>query len=647
MQIRVKLHDGKIVNAEKGIKISELAKKISSKLSYEGIAAKVNGKLVDFNTKLNEDCELEIILPESKEGLEIIRHSCSHVMAQAILRLFPDAQLTIGPVIEDGFYYDIFTHNSFSPEDLKKIEEEMRQIINEDQPFERVELPIEDVLNLYLDNQFKQEIIDELRKEGHKIISVYYNRKTNKSPANAKEFYDMCTGPHLPSTGKIKAFKLLKVSSAYWRGNSNNPQLQRIYGTAFANKKDLDEYLKKIEEAEKRDHRKLGKELNLIMINDMAPGMIFFLPKGFIIRQELENFIREEQRKRNYQEVRTPVILNEKLWHISGHIDHYRENMYFTKIDEQSYAIKPMNCPGHMLIFKNQARSYRELPLRISEMGHVHRHELSGVITGMVRVRSFVQDDSHIFVSKEQIEDEVLNVIELVKYVLNVFNFEYHAELSTRPEKFMGDLETWNYAEEALKKSLERANLKYQINEGDGAFYGPKIDFKVKDAIGRVWQLSTIQLDFQMPKRFELTYEGKDGKLHTPIVIHRAIFGSFERFIGILIEHYAGKFPVWLSPTQIAILPISDEYLDYAKKLNEIFREKNFRTLLNDKQETINAKIRDAQLEKIPFMLVIGKKEKETGILTIRERTGKQYELSVEDFVVKVEEMIRFKKNLE
>ncbi|MCX8166283.1 MAG: threonine--tRNA ligase [Candidatus Micrarchaeota archaeon] len=647
MHVNVKLPDGKLIKVEKGIRIIDLAKQISNKLAYEGIVARMNNKLVDMSTMITEDSELEILLPDSKEGLETIRHSCSHVMAQAILRLYPDAQLTIGPVVEDGFYYDIYLTHNFTPEDLKKIEQEMENIIKEDQPFERVELAIDDVINLYLDNQFKQEIIEELRKDGHKMISVYYNRKTNKSPTNAKEFYDMCTGPHVPSTGRIKAFKLMKVAAAYWRGDAKNQQLQRIYGTAFASKKDLEDYVKRIEEAEKRDHRKLGKELNLIMMHEFAPGMIFFLPKGFIIRQELENFIREEQKKRNYQEVRTPIILNEKLWHISGHIQHYKENMYFTNIDEQSYAIKPMNCPGHMLIFKNQARSYRELPLRISEMGLVHRHELSGVLTGMVRVRSFVQDDSHIFIAKEQIEEEVLNVINLVKTVLEVFNFEYHAELSTRPEKFMGDLETWNYAEQALKNSLEKAQLKYTINEGDGAFYGPKIDFKVKDAIGRVWQLSTIQLDFQMPKKFELNYEGKDGKQHTPIVIHRAVFGSFERFIGILIEHYSGKFPVWLSPVQIALLPISDEYLDYAKELEKKFKDKGFRVVLNDKQETINAKIRDAQLEKIPYMLVIGKKEKETHRLTVRERNGKQYELEEEEFVNKIELMIKQKKNIE
>ncbi|MFN3909823.1 MAG: threonine--tRNA ligase [Candidatus Anstonellaceae archaeon] len=643
MVIEVKIKNGKTLRVQKGTESIEIAKEL--KLDIKKIVGlKINGKAKDLRYKLGEDCEVEFLSIESNEGLEILRHSCAHVMAQAILRLYDDAKLTIGPVVEDGFYYDIYRQTPFDLEDISKIEKEMQKIIEEDQPFERVEVSKQKALEIYKNNKYKVEIISELEeKEGQKI-SIYYNRKTAKSPKDAKEFFDLCTGPHVPSTSYIKAFKILKIAGAYWRADAKNDQLQRIYGTCFASKEELDKYLKRLEQAAERDHRKVGKELNLIMFSEMAPGMVFFLPDGMTIRNELENYLREEQKKLNYLEVKTPIIVNTKIWKISGHWEHYKENMYFTKIDEQDYGIKPMNCPGHMLIFANTARSYRELPLKISEFGLVHRHELSGVLAGMVRVRSFTQDDAHIFCTEEQIEEVVIEVLELTKKILSTFDFEYKAELSTRPEKYMGELQTWEKAEIALQNALKKIGIEYSINEGDGAFYGPKIDFKVKDAIGRIWQLSTCQLDFQMPRKFELKYEGDDGKLHTPVAIHRAIYGSMERFIGILIEHYNGKFPVWLSPTQIILLPIAEEYLEFCSELGKKMKEAGIRVEINQKQSTLNLKIREAQIRKIPYIVVIGKKEKETSKLNIRQRDGKRFEIEIEKFIDYVKEKIKKKE---
>ncbi|MCX8163437.1 MAG: threonine--tRNA ligase [Candidatus Micrarchaeota archaeon] len=631
-----------IARAESSTNAFELAKKLKIELK-DIVAIKIDGKLYDLNKKIEKDQIVEFVKNNSPEGLEVLRHSCAHVMAQAIVRLYKDAKLTIGPVVEDGFYYDIYREKPFELEDIKKIEQEMKQIIEEDQPFERVEVSKQKAKELYKDNKYKLEIIEEL--DENQPISIYYNRKTSKSPAKEKEFFDLCTGPHVPSTCYIKAFKILKVAGAYWRANAANDQLQRIYGTCFATKQELDQYLERLEKAALADHRKLGKELNLIMFSEMAPGMVFFLPDGYTIRQELENFIRQEQQKLGYKEVRTPIIINTKVWQISGHWDHYKDNMYFTKIDEQNYGIKPMNCPGHMLIFANSSKSYRDLPLKISEFGLVHRHELSGVLSGMTRVRAFTQDDAHIFCTDEQIEEVVIEVLDLIQKVLNVFGFEYRAELSTRPEKYMGELKLWQKAEEALKNALKKSKLDYSINEGDGAFYGPKIDFKVKDALGRVWQLSTCQLDFQMPIRFELKYEGKDGRLHHPVVIHRAIYGSFERFIAILIEHYAGKFPIWLCPTQVILLAVAEKHLPYCLELEEKIKKEKIRVETYKKEATINLKIREAQLRKIPYMIVIGDREVSGEKLTIRKRNGQQLKMSLEEFIAFVKNKIENKEN--
>ncbi|MEM4137141.1 MAG: threonine--tRNA ligase [Candidatus Anstonellaceae archaeon] len=625
---------------EKPVDGIELLKRLKKDIK-EIVAIKIDGELVDLAKKIEKNCEVKFIEKNSEIGIEILRHSTAHVMAQAILRLYKDAKLTIGPVVEDGFYYDIYRTTPFEEEDITKIEKEMQKIIEEDQPFERVEVSKEEAKKLYKDNKYKLEIIEEL-EDGK--ISVYYNRKTKKTPKNFDEFFDLCTGPHLPSTSYIGAFKILKVAGAYWRGDPSNDQLQRVYGTAFATKEQLEEYLNRLQQAALRDHRKVGKELNLIMFSEMAPGMVFFLPDGMIIRNELENFIREEQNKLGYREVKTPIIINTKLWQISGHWDHYKDNMYFTKIDEQQYGIKPMNCPGHMLIFANSAKSYRDLPLRISEFGLVHRHELSGVLSGMTRVRAFTQDDAHIFCTEEQIEEIVIEVLQLTQKVLSIFEFEYKAELSTRPEKYMGDLKLWQKAEEALENALKKLNMPYSINEGDGAFYGPKIDFKVKDAIGRVWQLSTCQLDFQMPLRFGLKYEGKDGKLYHPVVIHRAIYGSLERFIAILIEHYAGKFPIWLCPMQVILIPISQKHQEFCFQLEKKLKENKIRAETYKKEATINLKIREAQLRKIPYIVVIGDKEIEENKLAIRVRNGKQFKMTEEEFIEYVKNKIKNKE---
>ncbi|MFA5108115.1 MAG: threonine--tRNA ligase [Candidatus Micrarchaeia archaeon] len=643
--IKIILPDGKPLEMSAGSSAHDAAMKISPGLARAVVAAKIDGKMADLSAKLHDGAKLILIKPQTPEGLEVVRHSSAHIMAQAIQRLFSDAKLTIGPVIEEGFYYDVARKQPFTPDDMIKIENEMQKIVEEDQPFVRVEVDRKKALELYSDNVYKREVINALPQE--EAISIYYNEKTPKSPKDAKEFFDLCSGPHLPSTAKAGAFKLMKVAGAYWRGDAKNDQLQRIYGTAYATKKELDDYLKRLEESEKRDHRKIGKELGLIMFSELAPGMPFLLPNGAIIRNELEAFLRAEHKKRGYVEVKSPIIVNSNIWHTSGHWDHYKDNMYFTKIDEQDYGVKPMNCPGHMLVFANSTRSYRDLPIKMAEFGLVHRHELSGVLSGMFRVRAFTQDDAHIFCTQEQIEQEVIGVLELIDVVLKTFGFEYTAELSTRPQSFMGEIDTWNKAEKSLGNALDKVGMKYEINAGDGAFYGPKIDFKVKDAIGRIWQLSTCQLDFQMPMRFGLKYEGADGQSHIPVAIHRAIYGSMERFMGILIEHYAGKFPIWISPVQVALLPVSDEYLDFANIFAHKLQENGLRVFVNEKTETINAKIRDAQLQKIPYMLVIGKKEQDGGELQIRERNGKQYNLKAEEFISHLKEIVEKKGNVE
>ncbi len=643
--ISLTLPDGKILKVPAGSSVLDAAKLIGPKLALAVVAAKLDGQMVDLSHKVEKPAKFVLLKPDSGEGLEVFRHSSSHVMAQAIMRLYPQARLAIGPVVEEGFYYDIGKIPPLSPDDLGRIEAEMKKIVDEDQPFVRREMKKADALKLYSDNAYKRELIEGIDGD---LVSIYFNPKTAKSPAKPEAaFFDLCAGPHVPSTGRIKAFKLMKVAGAYWRADANNDQLQRIYGISFDDEKKLAEYSTRLEEAEKRDHRKIGTQLGLLFMSDMAPGMPFLLPNGMIIRNELEKFWREEHRLAGYLEIKTPVIMNEQLWHQSGHWDHYKENMYFTQIDEQPFALKPMNCPGAMLVFGSTARSYRELPLRLCEMGLVHRHELSGVLSGMVRVRAFTQDDSHLFVTEEQVEAEVMGVIKMVDKFYKTFGFTYTAELSTRPAKFMGEVETWERAEKALHNALKTIGLAYTVNAGDGAFYGPKIDFKIKDAIGRSWQCATVQVDFQMPKRFNLSYMGADDQMHAPIALHRVIYGSMERFMGILIEHYAGAFPVWLAPTQVAVLPIGKEHMVFAKALHEKFMKEGLRSSLDERDDTIGSKIRDAQMQKVPYMLAVGKNEIDTGRLAVRDRKGKITPMGLDDFVKHVKMMIKEKKQIE
>jgi threonyl-tRNA synthetase len=550
---------------------------------------------------------------ENEDYKKAYRHTTSHIMAQAVKRLYPEAKLTIGPAIDDGFYYDFDVPEPFTPDDLEKIEAEMRKIIKEKLPLERFELPRGEAIELMrgLGEPYKVELIENLPED---VVISFYKQG---------EFTDLCAGPHVDSTGRVKgnALKLTSATGAYWRGDSNNKMLQRIYGTCFTSKDELDAHLQRLEEAKKRDHRKLGRELDLFALYDEGPGFPFFFPKGMTLRNELEAFWRDEHKKAGYEEIRTPLILNEELWHRSGHWDHYKDNMYFTKIDDGDYAIKPMNCPGGMLAYKRRMWSYRELPVRMAEMGIVHRHELSGALHGLMRVRCFTQDDAHLYMTPEQIPAEIIGVIELIDKIYKVFGFEYRVELSTRPEDFMGEIETWNAAEKTLEDALISKKIDYRVNPGDGAFYGPKIDFHLIDCIGRTWQCATLQLDFQMPERFELEYVGADGEKHRPVMIHRTVFGSLERFIGILIEQFAGAFPLWLAPVQIAVLPITDRVQGYSQEIADKLTALGFRVETDFRNEKIGYKIREAQLQKIPYMLVLGDKEAENGEVTVRSRS--------------------------
>lgn len=556
-------------------------------------------------------------------------HTSSHIMAQAIKRLYPEIKLAIGPAIDEGFYYDFDTDKPFSQEMLDAIEEEMKKIIKEDLKLERFVLPREEAIK-YMEEKgepYKVELIRDLPEDAE--ISFY----------TQGEFTDLCAGPHVVSTGNIKAIKLLTSSGAYWRGNEKNKMLQRIYGISFPKASQLEEYLNMLEEAKKRDHKKLGKELELFMLTSEGPGFPFFLPKGMVIRNVLEDYWRKIHVLNGYQEVKTPIMLNEELWHRSGHWDHYKNNMYTTTIDEEEYALKPMNCPGGMLVYKNKMHSYKDLPIRLGELGLVHRHEKSGQLNGLFRVSCFTQDDAHIFCLPEQIESEIVNLMHLINQVYSLFGFTYTVELSTRPEDSMGSDEDWNMAEEALKKALENENMPYTINEGDGAFYGPKIDFHIKDCLGRDWQCGTIQLDFQMPERFDLTYIGQDGEKHRPVMLHRVVFGSIERFIGILIEHYAGAFPVWLAPVQVKILPISDSHIEYSMNLKKKFEEAGIRVEIDERQEKIGYKIREAQLQKVPYMVIIGNKEVEANLVGVRSRKdGDIGQMEVDKFIEKIKE---------
>jgi len=627
-KIKIKFPDGSIGEFEKGISIIEIAESIGKKLAEDAIAAKLSNELVDLNTKINKDSELKIITFKDAEGKEIFRHSSSHLMAQAIKNLYPDVKFAIGPAVDEGFYYDIDLNKKLTPEDLVKIEQEMKKIVDENIKIERDEVSKKEALNLFNDNPYKQELIKEIKDEK---ISIY----------KQGNFIDFCRGPHVPSTGKLKAFKLTKLAGAYWRGDAKNKQLQRVYGISFPDKKQLNAYINLLEEAEKRDHRKLGKELNLFSMHDEGPGFPFFHPKGTVIINILKDFWRKEHAKAGYTEVITPMILNRKLWEQSGHWDHYKENMYFTKIDGQDYAIKPMNCPGGILIYKTKIRSYRELPMRMGEMGTVHRHELSGVLAGLFRVRCFTQDDAHIYMTEKQIKDEIIGVINLTDHFYKTFGFGYKVELSTKPDNAMGSDEVWKKATNGLKAALDAKKIKYKINEGDGAFYGPKIDFHLKDCLGRTWQCGTIQLDFAMPEKFNLTYEGKDGKKHRPIMIHRTIYGSIERFLGILIENYAGKFPLWLAPTQAVILNINDSQIPYGEKIKQQLEKSKIRVETDFRAETMPKKVREAQLKKIPLILTVGDKEKENNTIAVRTLNGKVYfNIKPEDLIKKMQEVI-------
>jgi len=619
-------YNGENKEYDSNINMFEIAKGISNSLAKKSVGAKVDGKNVDMSYVLDHDAEVEFIDIDSPEGEDIVRHSTAHLMAQAVLRLYPETKVTIGPVIENGFYYDFDPVEQFTEEDLEKIEAEMRRIVKENIKLEKYVLPRDEAIDYFRDvdkNKYKVEIVEGI-PQGEQVS--FYKQG---------DFTDLCRGTHVPSTGYLKAFKLRTVAGAYWRGNSKNKMLQRIYGYSFSNEDRLKKHLKFMEEAEKRDHRKLGKDLELFFISEYGPGFPFFLPKGMVFRNVLIDLWRKEHEKAGYLQLETPIMLNKELWEISGHWFNYRENMYTSEIDELEFAIKPMNCPGGVLSFKHQLHSYKDLPARLAELGKVHRHEFSGALHGLMRVRSFTQDDSHIFMTPDQVQDEIIGVVNLIdKFYSKLFGFEYEIELSTKPEKAIGSQEIWDMAESALAGALDKLGRKYKINPGDGAFYGPKLDFKIKDAIGRMWQCGTIQLDFNLPERFDVTYIGEDGEKHRPVMLHRVIYGSIERFIGILIEHYAGAFPMWLAPVQVKVLTLNDECIPYAKEIMAKLQELGIRAELDDRNETIGYKIREANGRyKIPMQLIIGKNEVENKEVNIRRFGSKdQFPKSLDDF---------------
>lgn len=634
--IKVTFPDGNHREYENGVSVLDVAESISPALKREVLCAKVDSDIVDVRTTLDKDVNIVFYKFDDLEGKKAFWHTTSHILAQAVKRLYGDkVKLAIGPSIDNGFYYDFDTDINFSEKDLEKIEAEMKKIVKENLSVEKFVLDRKEAIQFEADakEDYKVELIEDLSEDN--VISFY----------KQGDFTDLCAGPHLLTTKPVKAIKLLSVTGAYWRGNSDNKMLQRIYGISFPKAKMLEEYLQMLEEAKKRDHRKIGKDMDLFMICEEGPGFPFFLPKGMVIRNELETFWREEHRKRGYQEIKTPLILNENLWHTSGHWDHYQENMYFTQIDGNDYAIKPMNCPGSMLVYKRKMYSYRDLPLRIGELGQVHRHELSGALHGLMRVRTFTQDDAHIFMLPEQIKDEVIGVIDFIDYVYGMFGFKYHVELSTRPDDSMGTDEEWNMATEALREAMEAKGMNYLVNEGDGAFYGPKLDFHLEDCLGRTWQCGTIQLDFQMPQRFDLTYVGHDGEKHRPVMIHRVIFGSIERFIGILTEHFAGAFPLWLAPVQVKLIPITDRNLEYVKGIKDQLEQSGIRCEIDDRSEKMGYKIREAQLEKVPYMLIAGDRDMENNVVSIRARKDGEDlgAMSVDDFIEKVLKEIKEK----
>ena len=636
--LKIALKDGAVREVAEGTSVLDFVKQVSNSLAKKVLAAKVNGKTVDLTYVLKEDCQVDFLTFEEADGRWALRHTASHILAQAVKRLYKDSnvQLAIGPAIDNGFYYDFDIDRQLTEADLRDIEKEMKKIVKENLKLERKEVSRADAIAFFKEKgeNYKVELIEDLPEDA--TISMY----------SQGEFTDLCAGPHVLSTGKVKAIKLQSVAGAYWRGSEKNKMLQRIYGTAFEKQADLDEYLHMLEEAAKRDHRKLGKELDLFSLHEEGPGFPFFHPNGMVIRNELINYWREVHRRYGYQEIKTPMIMNRKLWETSGHWDHYKENMYFTKIDEEDYAVKPMNCPGGMLVYKSHPHSYRDLPLRMGELGLVHRHELSGALHGLFRVRNFTQDDAHLFITPSQIEEEIQHTIDLFDEVYSTFGLSYTAELSTRPEDSMGSDEIWEKATEALRNALEHRGLEYIINEGDGAFYGPKIDFHLRDSIGRTWQCGTIQLDMLMPEKFDLTYVGEDGEKHRPVMLHRVVYGSIERFIGILIENYAGAFPVWLAPVQVKILPITDKHADYAYELKKKMFDLGLRVEVDDRNEKTGYKIREAQVKKIPYALVVGDQEVENGTVTVRRYGEKDTQsMSAEDFIKLVQEKIASKKS--
>ena len=634
--IKVTLKDGVVKEYENAISVLDIAKSISEGLARNACCGIVDGETQDLRFVVDKDSEVSICTFDDEEGKRAFRHTASHIMAQAIKRLYPETKLAIGPAIADGFYYDFDRPTPFTPEELTAIEKEMKNIVKENLPLEKFELPRAEAIKLMEEKEepYKVELINDLPEDA--VISFY----------KQGEYVDLCAGPHLMSTKPVKAFKLTSVAGAYWRGNEKNKMLSRIYGTAYTKAADLDAYLNMVEEAKKRDHRKLGKELQLFALLDEGPGFPFFLPKGMVVKNTLLDYWREIHKKAGYVEVSTPIILSRQLWETSGHWDHYKDNMYTTIIDEQDFAIKPMNCPGGMLVYKQNMHSYRDLPLRVGEIGLVHRHEKSGALHGLMRVRCFNQDDAHIFMTEEQIKDEISGVIKLIDSVYSLFGFKYHIELSTRPEDSMGSDEAWEIATNGLRDALNENGIEYVVNEGDGAFYGPKIDFHLEDSLGRTWQCGTIQLDMQMPERFELEYTAADGTKKRPVMIHRVCFGSIERFIGILIEHFAGQFPTWLAPVQVKVLPISEKFEDYAKSVADRLDAEGIRVETDNRAEKIGYKIREARNERVPYIIVVGEKDKEAGKVSLRSRTnGEEGQFDLDDVIARVKEEIKTRAN--
>ena len=632
--MKIYLPDNSELEFDGPVKVMDIAGKISEGLKRNALGAVVNGEILGMGELVEKDAHVKIVTFDDIEGKKIFWHTSSHLMAYAIKELWPETKFAIGPAIDNGFYYDIDLEERITPEDLQKIEEKMAEIVKKAYDVEASKMKRQEAIE-YFEKEgqdYKVELIKDLDDEEVYIYKI-------------GDFVDLCKGAHIENIKSIKAIKLLSVAGAYWRGDSDNKMLQRIYGISFMKKKQLDEYLQRIEEAEKRDHRKIGKELDLFTMRDEGPGFPFFLPHGMILKNNLLNWWRNILLERGYGEIQTPIILNEALWHRSGHWDHYKDNMYFTKIDNEDYAVKPMNCPGSILVYEENTHSYRDLPIRLSEFGQVHRHELSGALHGLFRVRTFTQDDAHVYCLPSQVKDEVFKMIDLADLLYSTFGFKYKIELSTRPDDFMGKIEDWNIAEKNLKDALEEKGLKYEINEGDGAFYGPKIDFHLEDAIGRTWQCGTIQLDFQMPQNFELSYINENGEKARPVMLHRALLGSIERFMGILIEHFAGKFPLWLSPVQIQIIPVSEKFYEYAEDLRKKFKEKGFRVEIDERAEKVGYKIRQAQLKKINYMLVVGEQEMESGLLSVRKRNGQEIkDVKFDDFVRDLQEEVDSKR---